>query len=77
MKGMDSYNIEEAMVHIKPKISFPQLLDVSPCLRRELELLLRSLQPRTRKKRTTAEVQIDNVTGPMKITDAAPDSKVE
>ena len=65
------------MVHIKPEISFPQLLDISPRLRRELALLLRSSQPRTRKKRTTAEVQIDNVTGPMKITDAAPDSEVE
>ena len=74
MKGMNSYNIEEAMVNIKPEITFPQLLDVSPRLRRELAILLRSSQPRTRKKRTQMEIQIDNVT---KVTDAAPDSEVE
>ena len=41
MKGLDPYRIAEAMVRIKPEISFPQLLDVSPRLRRELALLLR------------------------------------
>ena len=77
MKEMEPYNIEEAMVHIKPEITFPQLLDVSPRLRRELAILLRSSQPRTRKRKTPAEVQADNVNGPMKLTDAAPDSEVE
>ena len=51
MKEMEPYNIEEAMVHIKPEITFPQLLDVSPRLRQELALLLRSSQPRTRKEK--------------------------
>ena len=56
IKGMNSYNIEEAMVNIKPEITFPQLLDVSPRLRRELAILLRSSQTRTRKKRTQMEI---------------------
>ena len=77
MKGMNSYNIEEAMVNINPEITFPQLLDVSPRLRGELAILLRSSQTRTRKKRTQMEIRIDNVTGPVKVTDAAPDSEVE
>ena len=77
MKEMEPNNIEEAMVHIKPKITIPQLLDVSPRLRRELAILLRSSQPRTRKRKTPAEVQADSVNGPMKLTDAVPDSEVE
>ena len=52
MKRLDPYNIETAMISVKPEISFPQLLDVSPRLCRELAVLLRSSQPRTRKKRT-------------------------
>ena len=76
MKGLDPYNIETAMISVKPEISFPQLLDVSPRLRRELAVLLRSSQPRTRKKKTP-EVQIDQVAGPIKVTDAAPDSHVK
>ena len=76
MKGLNPYNIEDAMVSIKPEITFPQLLDVSPRLRRELALLLRSSQPRTRKKRTPP-VQIDKVSGPVKVTEAAPDAEVE
>lgn len=76
MKGLNPYNIEDAMVSIKPEITFPQLLDVSPRLHRELALLLRSSQPRTRKKRTPP-VQIDKVSGPVKVTEAAPDAEVE
>jgi hypothetical protein len=40
MKGLDPYNIEDAMVGMKPEISFPQLLDVSPRLRREFAMPL-------------------------------------
>ena len=76
MKGLDPYNTETAMMSVKPEISFPRLLDVSPRLRRELAVLLRSSQPRTRKKKTPA-VQIDQVAGPIKVTDEAPDSDVE
>ena len=68
MKGLDPYNIEAAMVSVKPEIFFPQLLDVSPRLRRELAVLLRSSQPRTRKKKPAPAVQIDKVAGPVKVT---------
>jgi hypothetical protein len=74
--GLDPYNIEAAMVSIKPEIIFPQLLDVSPRLRHEPALLLQSSQPRTRKKKPAA-VQIDQVSGSIKVTDSAPDAEVE
>ena len=77
MKGLDPYNIEAAMISVKPEISFPQLLDVSPRLRHELAILLRSSQPPTRKKKATLAVQIDKVAGPIKVTDAAPDMGLE
>ena len=76
MKGLNPYDIGEAMVRVKPEISFPQLLDVSPRLRRELALLLRSSQPRTRKKKIPV-AQIDKVAGPIQVTNAAPDTDVE
>ena len=76
-KGLDPYNIEAAMISVKPEISFPQLLDVSPRLRRELAVLLQSSQPRTRKKKATPAMQIDKVSGPVKVTDAASDADVE
>lgn len=50
MRGQKQYSLQDALNDVTPKISFPQLLDVSPRLRRELAELLRSSVPRTRKK---------------------------
>ena len=50
MRGQKQYSLQDALNDVTPKISFPQLLDVSPQLRRELAELLRSSVPRTRKK---------------------------
>ena len=85
MKGQEPYNIEKALSSIQPDITFPQLLDVSPRLRRELALLLRSSQPRTRKKKQmtlpTETEKANPVVGavgvPLGTTEAAEDSEVE
>ena len=50
IRGQKQYSLEDALNDVTPKISFPQLLDVSPHLRRELAELLRSSVPRARKK---------------------------
>ena len=50
MKGQKQYSLQDALNEVTPRISFPQLLDVSPRLRRELAELLRSSVPRARKK---------------------------
>ena len=50
MRGQKQYSLQDVLNDVTPKISFPQLLDVSPLLRRELVELLRSSVPRTRKK---------------------------
>ena len=50
MQGQKQYSLQDALNDVTPKISFPQLLDVSPRLRRELAELLRSSVPRVRKK---------------------------
>ena len=56
MKGQKQYSLQDALNDVTPKISFPQLLDVSPRLRRELAELLRSSVPRARKKGKGKEV---------------------
>ena len=50
MPGQKQYSLQDALDDITPKISFPQLLDVSPRLCRELAELLLSSVPRVRKK---------------------------
>ena len=50
MRGQKQYSLQDALNDVTLKISFPQLLDVSPRLRRELAELLRSSVPHTRKK---------------------------
>jgi hypothetical protein len=45
------YDLEAILRDIVPKISLPQLLDISPGLRQELKDLLQSTIPRLRKKR--------------------------
>ena len=50
MWGQKQYSLQDALNDVTPKISFPQLLDVSPRLHRELAELLRSSVPRVRKK---------------------------
>ena len=80
MKGQEPYNIEKALGTIKPEITFPQLLDVSPRLRRELALLLRSSQPRARKRKEAGEGATPTarqVKGPLRMTKGAEDSEVE
>ena len=50
MRGQKQYSLQDALNEVTLKISFPQLLDVSPRLWRELAELLRSSVPRTRRK---------------------------
>ena len=50
MRGQKQYSLQDALNELTPKISFPQLLDVSPRLRCELVELLRFSVPRVRKK---------------------------
>jgi hypothetical protein len=52
MKNEPKYDIEAVLRDIIPKISLPQLLDISPSLRQELKDLLQSTIPRLRKRRT-------------------------
>ena len=49
MTALFDYN-QDALNEVTPKISFPQLLDVSPPLRKELAELLRSSVPHVRSK---------------------------
>ena len=51
LKEDPQYDIGTLLKDIQPSISLPQLLDVSPKLRRDLADLLRSSQPRTRSRR--------------------------
>ena len=50
VRGQKQYPLQDALVAATPKISFPQSLDVSPRLHRELAELLPSYLPRERKK---------------------------
>lgn len=50
MRGQKQYTLQDALNEVTPKISFPQLLDVSPRLRKELGELVRSSVPRARKR---------------------------
>lgn len=80
IKGQEPYNIEKVLGTIKPEITFPQLLDVSSRLRRELALLLRSSHPRARKKKEAGEGTTPltrQVKGPLRMTKAAEDSEVK
>lgn len=60
MRGQKQYSLQDALIDVTPKISFPQLLDVSPRLRRELAELLRSSIPRARKQ-GKASVPVGNI----------------
>jgi hypothetical protein len=51
MRNEAKYDLEAILRDIVPKISLPQLLDISPGLRQELKDLLQSTIPRLRKKR--------------------------
>jgi hypothetical protein len=51
MKNETKYDLECILRDIVPKISLPQLLDISPGSRQELKDLLQSTIPRLRKKR--------------------------
>ena len=80
MKGQEPYSIERALTSIQPEITFPQLLDVSPRLRRELAILLRSSQPRTRRKKepeTGGGPTVNSAGGPLRMTEAAEDAEVD
>ena len=78
MKDQEPYSIEKALTSIKPDITFPQLLDVSPRLRREQALLLRSSQPRIRRKKGGEEnTQVLTAGGPLHMTKAEEDSEVD
>ena len=50
-KNKEQYDISKLLVDIDPAITLPQLLDVSPKLRRDLADLFRSSQPISRSKR--------------------------
>jgi len=80
MCGQKQYSLQDALDDVVPKISFPQLLDVSPRLRRELAELLRSSVPRTRKKGKEKETQEQAVgmakQSPLIMTEAHGDDEV-
>ena len=79
MRGQKQYSLQDALVDVTPKTSFPQLFDVSPRLRRELADLLRSSVPRERKKGKST-VRPSNVTRakntPVILTEAHDDDEV-
>ena len=81
MRGQKQYSLQDALNEVTPKISFLQLLDVSPRLRRELAELLRSSVPRTRGKgkgkerAETASVALAKNT-PVILTEAHSDDEV-
>ena len=82
MRGQKQYSLQDALDDVTPKISFPQLLDVSPRLRRELAELLRSSVPRVRRKGKgkTAQGSTENVGvvkhTPLIMTEAHEDGEV-
>jgi hypothetical protein len=51
MRNEPKYDLEAVLRDIIPKISLPQLLDISPTLRQELKDLLQSTIPRLRKRK--------------------------
>ena len=79
MRGQKQYSLQDALVDVIPKISLAQLLDVSPCLRREMAELLQSTMPRARKKGKSAS-PLSNVTlaknTPVILTEAHDDDEV-
>lgn len=80
MQDQKPHNMEKALKTIQLEITFPQLLDVSPRLHRELALLLQSSQPRSRKKKgrnTGLPPAVGQLNGPLQMTNAAEDTKVE
>ena len=52
MRGQPPYDVTELLCLKMPNITVPQLLNSAPALTRELAILLRSLQPLTRKCKT-------------------------
>ena len=80
MRGQKQYSLQDMLNEVTPKISFPQLLDVSPRLRRELAELLRSSVPRVRKvkgKEATAAAPVTLAkNSPLILTEAHGDDEV-
>lgn len=82
MRGQKQYSLQDALNNVTPKISFLQLLDVTPHLRRELAELLQSSVPCVRKKGkgkvargSTEHVGVVKHT-PLIVTEVHDDSKV-
>jgi hypothetical protein len=77
MKNETKYDLECILRDIVPKISLPQLLDISPGLRQELKDLLQSTIPRLRKRRTPPIAAFNTVVEgvPPVVTSMAADDK--
>jgi hypothetical protein len=77
MQNEPKYDIEAVLRDIIPKISLPQLLDISPSLRQELKDLLQSTIPRLRRKRTVPLAAFNTMVKgvPPAVTSMAKDDK--